>query len=337
MQGDSLQRAAAEFVGAFTLIFVGVGAIAATAGGDLVAIAFAHGLAIAVMVSAVGHISGGHFNPAVTLGFLVTGRISTAHAILYWIAQIAGAVVAALAITWLLPNALTDPVALGIPALGDGVGATQGAVIEGILTFFLVWVVFATAADPRGTFASIAGLAIGLTITLDILMGGGLHRRRDEPGARVRPRARRGRLDERLGLVRRPAHRRGGRCGRLPVAVSRAAPSAGAAARAREGLEAERSFEHAAGLGETGLGDRVADRILAVGHVEPGSREPVARVTAEADVDDGIGRPVRDRDGKPRARLGIQGEPVHGRDEPAERQDRGRGTAAWRRARARTT
>ena len=172
MQGDSLQRAAAEFVGAFTLIFVGVGAIAATAGGDLVAIAFAHGLAIAVMVSAVGHISGGHFNPAVTLGFLLTGRLSTAHAILYWIAQLAGAVVAALAISWLLPNAVTDPVSLGIPALGDGVGAAQGAVIEGILTFFLVWVVFATAADPRGTFASIAGLAIGLTITLDILMGG---------------------------------------------------------------------------------------------------------------------------------------------------------------------
>jgi aquaporin Z len=172
MQGESLQRAAAEFVGAFTLIFVGVGAIAATAGGDLVAIAFAHGLAIGVMVSAVGHISGGHFNPAVTLGFWVTGRLSTASALLYWISQLAGAVVAALAISWLLPNAVTDPVALGIPALGDGVGATQGAVIEGILTFFLVWVVFATAADPGGTFASIAGLAIGFTITLDILMGG---------------------------------------------------------------------------------------------------------------------------------------------------------------------
>jgi aquaporin Z len=164
----------AEFVGAFTLIFVGVGAIAVTAGGDLVAIAFAHGLAIGVMVSAVGHISGGHFNPAVTLGFLLTGRLGAGHAILYWIAQLLGAVVAAMAIAWLLPNALTDPVSLGVPALGDGVGATQGAVIEGILTFFLVWVVFATAADPRGTFSSIAGLAIGFTITLDILMGGPL-------------------------------------------------------------------------------------------------------------------------------------------------------------------
>jgi aquaporin Z len=65
-----------------------------------------------------------------------------------------------------------NAVKLGTPVLGSGIGAGEGLVIELILTFFLVWVIFATAADPRGSFRSIAGLAIGGTITLDIFMGG---------------------------------------------------------------------------------------------------------------------------------------------------------------------
>jgi aquaporin Z len=72
------------------------------------------------MASAVGHISGGHFNPAVTLGFLVTRRIEPVLAVVYWIAQFAGAVVAAALLKWLLPKLLTDPVNLGAPALGYG-------------------------------------------------------------------------------------------------------------------------------------------------------------------------------------------------------------------------
>jgi len=173
---DAGERAFAEFVGAFALIFVGAGsiAVAGTAGGGLVGIAFAHGLVIAVMASAVGHISGGHFNPAVTFGFLVTRRIEPALAGVYWAAQLAGAVAGALLLELLLPNALTDAVSLGVPALGNGMGAGAGMVLEAILTFFLVWVIFASAADPRGTFTAIAGLAIGLTITMDILVGGPL-------------------------------------------------------------------------------------------------------------------------------------------------------------------
>ena len=164
-------------MGTFTLVFVGAGSIAvAAAAGDpsLIGVALAHGLTIAVMASAVGHISGGHFNPAVTLGFLVTRRMNPALAAVYWVAQLAAAVLGAVLLTTLLPDRLTDAVELGAPLLGNGIGAGAGVALEAVLTFFLVWVVFATAADPRGAFASIAGLAIGLTITLDILVGGPL-------------------------------------------------------------------------------------------------------------------------------------------------------------------
>jgi MIP family channel proteins len=174
---DPLRRGVAEFIGTFTLIFIGAGAIMAAAGAHdptLAGVALAHGLAIAVMVSAVGHISGGHFNPAITLAFLVTRRLAPALAGVYWLAQFSGAVIAALLLKWIFPAAAVDATNLGAPALNSAIGSGAGVVVELILTFFLVWVVFATAADPRGTFKSIAGLAIGLTITLDILMGGPL-------------------------------------------------------------------------------------------------------------------------------------------------------------------
>jgi aquaporin TIP len=173
MEGDVARRSAAEFVGAFALTFVGAGAIM-TPGTGLVGVALAHGLAIAVMASAVGHISGGHFNPAVTFGFLVTGRMAPALAVAYWIAQFLGATVAALLLWWIYPAQAVDSGKLGAPVLSGAIGAGAGLVIEALLTFFLVWVIFATAADPRGTFKSIAGLAIGFTITLDVLMGGPL-------------------------------------------------------------------------------------------------------------------------------------------------------------------
>lgn len=170
-----MRRGVAEFVGAFTLIFIGAGSIVtaeAIHDPSLIGVAVAHGVAIAVMVSAVGHISGGHFNPAVTFGFLITRRIKPALALVYWLAQFGGAALAALLVRDLLPRAASNAVHLGVPALGHGVDASAGFLFEAILTFFLVWVIFATAVDPRGTFKSIAGLAIGLTITIDILFGG---------------------------------------------------------------------------------------------------------------------------------------------------------------------
>jgi aquaporin Z len=171
--GDSYRRGFAELVGAFALTFVGAGAVM-TSGGNLLAVAAAHGLILAIMVSALGHISGGHFNPAVTFGFLVTGRIDPILAVLYWLAQLVGAALAALILKWIFPNAIVAQAKLGAPALSDQIAVAPGFVLEVVMTFFLVWVVFATAADPRGAFKSIAGFAIGLTIGADILLGGPL-------------------------------------------------------------------------------------------------------------------------------------------------------------------
>jgi aquaporin Z len=170
MSGDYLRRAAAEFIGTFALVFVGMGAIAYAR--TLTDIALAQGLVIAVMVSAVGMISGGHFNPAITFGFVVTRRMSLPLAFVYWITQFVAAIAGAALLNWALPKDAADSIHLGAPTLGTGITSGVGVVVEAVLTFFLVWVVFATAADPRGAFKQIAGLAIGLTITFDVLLAG---------------------------------------------------------------------------------------------------------------------------------------------------------------------
>jgi aquaporin TIP len=170
------QRLTAEAVGTFALIFIGVGSIVVTGGaadgGSLVAVALAHGLAIATMVSAVGHVSGGHFNPAVTVAAWVTRRIGTGTAAAYIVAQLAGATIGALAVRGLTPGQLWEPVNLGTPLVAPVISNWQAIALEAVLTFFLVWVVFATALDPEGAFGKIAGLAIGLVITMDILAAG---------------------------------------------------------------------------------------------------------------------------------------------------------------------
>jgi aquaporin Z len=172
LERDYLRRGTAEFIGTFALIFVAAGGAAyARSPTDL---ALANGLVIAVMVSAFGFISGGHFNPAVTLGFVVTRRIAPALAVWYWLVQFGGAAAAALLLNWVLPSGALSAGNLGVPALGSGIGAGPAVVVEAVLTFFLVWVIFATAVDPRGTFKQIAGLAIGFTIAFDVLMAYGL-------------------------------------------------------------------------------------------------------------------------------------------------------------------
>jgi MIP family channel proteins len=170
-----LKQCVAEFIGTFALIFVGVCAIqnnAPGAGVGLLGVALAHGLTIAVMVSATGAISGGHLNPAVTFGLLVGGQIDVRKTIAYWIAQLAGATAAAVLIIPMFHQGGVQIVAAGTPDLSEGVSQLHGIVLEAVLTFFLVFVVYGSAVDVRAT--KVGGLAIGLTIALDILVGGPL-------------------------------------------------------------------------------------------------------------------------------------------------------------------
>jgi MIP family channel proteins len=161
LTGDYLRRATAELVGTFAVVFIAAGALIY---GDVTGAALAYGLVVAVMISAVGHVSGGHFNPAVTLGLLVTRRISVPLAVLYWIAQFVAAIAAAALLRWLLPAQIETGISLGAPSLYTDINAGQAVVIEAVLTFFVVWVFVATVADPRGAYKQIAGLATGLTV-----------------------------------------------------------------------------------------------------------------------------------------------------------------------------
>jgi MIP family channel proteins len=174
VQGDYVRRGVAEFIGTFTLVFIGTAAVMLGGAGGLIGIAFAFGLALAIMITAFAHISGGHFNPAVTLGFVVTRRIAAALAGVYWLMQFTGAVVASLLLWWIFPKEAIAPARLGAPLLNPLIGSGAGFALEGILTFFLVLAVFATAVDERGAFKAVAGFGIGLVLTMDILCGGPL-------------------------------------------------------------------------------------------------------------------------------------------------------------------
>jgi MIP family channel proteins len=165
---EKLRPCIAEFIGTFALIFVGIGAIK-TAGHDVLAVALAHGLTIAAFVSATMHISGGHLNPAVTMGVLCSGHMTLGAAVRYWIAQLLGGIAAALVVLGLFNR---DVVVNGTPQLAIDLTPGQGILVEAILTFFLVFVVHGTGVDERGR--RVAGLAIGFTVTLDILFGGPL-------------------------------------------------------------------------------------------------------------------------------------------------------------------
>ena len=172
------RKGVAEFTGAFTLIFIGAGAIISTGGdkgaSDRLLIALAHGLAIGVMASALAHVSGGHFNPAVTLGALVGRQISLRLALVYWVSQLLGATVAAVMLLGVFAPAEWQPYKLGTPTVGPTVGWGSAILVEAVLTFFLAFVVYGTGIDPKGSFNAVGGLAIGLTISLDIMMGGPL-------------------------------------------------------------------------------------------------------------------------------------------------------------------
>jgi MIP family channel proteins len=172
----------AEFIGTFALIFIGAGAAAVVGDGvglpGIAAIAFAHGFCIMVFAFAYGSISGGHMNPAVTVGVLAAGAMGVGEAIGYIVSQLIGGVAGALLLRTVLGGAATG---LGMPALAHNLalGATSltitpvaGFMTEAVLAFFLVTVVLSTAVAGRA--GNLAPLAIGMTLTLNIIMGGAL-------------------------------------------------------------------------------------------------------------------------------------------------------------------
>jgi len=157
----------AELVGTFTLVFIGAGAGALAVGG-LVGVALAHALALVVIVYAWGSISGAHVNPAVTFGLALAGRFPWLSAVRYWIAQLLGAAAAGFLLRALIGT--TGNLGMTLPA--PSVSIWQAIVVEAVLTFFLVTAVFGSAVAGRGGNA--VGLAIGLVLGMDILMGGPL-------------------------------------------------------------------------------------------------------------------------------------------------------------------
>ena len=167
----------AEFIGTFALIFIGAGAGALGIGG-LVGVAFAHGLVVLGFAYAYGHISGTHINPAVTLGVWAAGKIDAARAGSYIVFQIVGGIVGALALRWILGGTETGlgltQLAHSLDVKGTTISITPavGMVLEAILTFFLVNAVMNAGISGKATIPG--GLAIGLTLTFSILMGGPL-------------------------------------------------------------------------------------------------------------------------------------------------------------------
>ena len=170
----------AESIGTFLFFFIGAGSVVlgdylVANGGTspgLLGVALAHGLALAVLVSAFGAVSGAHFNPAVTLAAWMLRKIPASRAVMYVVAQLIGAVVAGFALRSIFPTEAWQPSAIGTPALGAGISPIAGIVIEAILTSLLVFAVIGTAIDGRAP--KIGGLAIGLAVAADILLGGPL-------------------------------------------------------------------------------------------------------------------------------------------------------------------
>lgn len=172
---DAWRHFTAEFVGTFGLVFFG-GATIITSPllsmqAAVVNIAFAHGLILAIMVTATMRISG-HLNPAVTAGFLVTRRIEPMMAVLYWVAQFTGAIIAAYLLKALYPANIVEATRLGGQSISTDINLFQAICLEAVATFFLVFSVFATAVDPRAP--KVGGFAIGLTVTAGILAIGPL-------------------------------------------------------------------------------------------------------------------------------------------------------------------
>ncbi|KAL4194087.1 hypothetical protein AMTRI_Chr05g66970 [Amborella trichopoda] len=173
----SLKAYLAEFISTLLFVFAGVGSAiaynkltssAALDPAGLVAVAVCHGFALFVAVAVGANISGGHVNPAVTFGLAIGGQITILTGIVYWIAQLVGAIVASFLLKF-----VTGGLAIPIHSVASGVGAVEAVVMEIVITFALVYTVYATAADPKkGSLGTIAPIAIGFIVGANILAAG---------------------------------------------------------------------------------------------------------------------------------------------------------------------
>lgn len=162
------QRYIAEFIGTFGIVFAPV-ALSATStlpnsDSDLMAAAWVSGLSVLAMIYALGHISAAHFNPAVTLGFAIARRFPWRYVLPYWVAEFLGGIAAAALVSLLFGKGY------GAHTPASGLVATAVAT-EAVLTFFLMLVIISVATDKR-VAGAVPGLAIGLTVVFDVLIGG---------------------------------------------------------------------------------------------------------------------------------------------------------------------
>jgi MIP family channel proteins len=174
-----VQKLAAEFLGTLALVFVAAGAVCADRylqlqsqmRFGLLGIALAYGLATAVMVTAFAHVSGGHLNPAVTIGLWVTRRIGTLQSVFYCLAQLLGSIAAAYLLVAIVPDQVWRPIGLGTPDLATDFTRWHAMALEAAMAFLVVLVYFATLLDERGACSKVAGFAMGLAVMADVLLG----------------------------------------------------------------------------------------------------------------------------------------------------------------------
>ena len=172
-----VRRLVAEALGTFGLVFVGAAVVVVNGGFPnsgigLLGIALAHAVVLSVMITATMTISGGHLNPAITIGLLATRRISAGLAAAYVVTQLAAAVVGAFLVKALFPVGAVRSALVGVPVIAGSMSLSQAIGLELILTFFLMSAVYGTAVSPDAP--RVGGFGIGLVLLFDILVGGPL-------------------------------------------------------------------------------------------------------------------------------------------------------------------